>query len=157
MEVIYPPSEIKIKIGNKSVFLAGSIGLPDSGGSAINWQQMIIDSFNTEDSITILNPRRLDWDSSWKQDIDNDKFRWQVQWELEGLEKVDLIVLYLQPGTMSPISLLELGLFARDHKMVICYPDGFWRQGNVDVVAQRYYIKQVDNIDDLIKSIKYMI
>ena len=58
---------------------------------------------------------------------------------------------------MSPISLLELGLFAREHKMIICCPDGFWRRGNVDIIAQRYYIKQVDNIDDLIKSIKYMI
>jgi hypothetical protein len=153
MNVIKPPSEIVIPKGNKSVFLAGSIEM----GVAIDWQTQIINSFNDEDNITFLNPRRNDWDSSWKQDISNNQFRWQVQWELEGLETADLIVLYLQPGTMSPISLLELGLFAKDHKMIICCPDGFWRQGNVDIVAQRYYIKQVDNIEDLIKSIKYMI
>jgi hypothetical protein len=41
--------------------------------------------------------------------------------------------------------------------MVICCPDGFWRQGNVDIVAQRYYIKQVCEIEALIKTIKYMI
>lgn len=153
MNVIKPPSEIIIPKGNKSVFLAGSIEM----GSAELWGDKIINSFNEEDNITFLNPRRDDWDSSWSQNIENDQFRWQVQWELDGLEKADLIVLYLQPGTMSPISLLELGLFARDHKMIICCPDGFWRQGNVDIVAQRYYIKQVDNIENLIKSIKYMI
>ena len=153
MNVIKPPSEIIIPSGNKTVFLAGSIEM----GVAELWADRIIDSFDESDNITFLNPRRIDWSSDWKQDISNDQFRWQVQWELEGLEMSDLIVLYLQPGTMSPISLLELGLFARDHKMVICCPDGFWRRGNVDIIAQRYYIKQVDNIDDLIKSIKYMI
>jgi hypothetical protein len=153
MNIIKPPSEIIIPERHKSVFLAGSIEM----GEAIDWQTKIISSFDEDDEITFLNPRRDEWDSSWKQDISNDQFRWQVQWELEGLERCDRIVLYLEPGTMSPISLLELGLFARENKMVICCPDGFWRGGNVDIVAERYYIKQVNNIDDLIKSIKYMI
>lgn len=37
MNIIKPPQTIFIPEGNKSVFLAGSIGLPDSGGSASNW------------------------------------------------------------------------------------------------------------------------
>jgi hypothetical protein len=157
MNVIKPPQTIFIPEGNKSVFLAGSIGLPDSGGSASNWQDKITESFYVDEPITFLNPRRNNWDDNLTQDISDDVFRHQVQWELEGLEIADLIVLYLEPGTQSPISLLELGLFARSNKMIICCPDGFWRQGNVDIVAQRYYIKQVNNLDDLIKSIKYMI
>ncbi|MEM2159444.1 MAG: nucleoside 2-deoxyribosyltransferase domain-containing protein [Candidatus Nitrosotenuis sp.] len=42
----------------------------------------------------------------------NLEFRAQVEWELAGLERADLILMYLQLDTLSPISPLELGLFA---------------------------------------------
>lgn len=62
------------RIEGRSVFLAGSI----DQGKAINWQQQITDALQ-DTSLTILNPRRDDWDSSWEQDISNDQFREQVQ------------------------------------------------------------------------------
>lgn len=151
--IIKPPSLIEIPKHHKSVFLAGSIEM----GNAVDWQTQITSQFSLDDDITFLNPRRDDWDSSWKQEIGNDNFRWQVQWELEGLEKCDLIAMYFDPRTLSPISLLELGLFARYNKMLVCCPPDFWRKGNVDIICQRYYIKQVDDIDELINEIKYLI
>jgi hypothetical protein len=60
----------------------------------------------------IFNPRRNDWDSSWIQSYENPQFSQQVKWELNALEKSDLIIMYLDPETKSPISLLELGLHA---------------------------------------------
>lgn len=137
----------------KKVFLAGSIGLPDSGGEAENWQEKIIRECSNE-SIIFLNPRRTDWDSSWTQSIQNYHFREQVEWELNSLEEADHIVMYFDPNTKSPISLLELGLHARSGKLIVCCPEGFWRKGNVDIVCNKYNIYQTDNIENVIQCLK---
>lgn len=130
------------------LFLAGSIEM----GAAEDWQKRISGDL-TEERGTILNPRRDDWDSSWEQTIQNDNFRQQVEWELEALEAADLIVLYLSPGTKSPISLLELGLFWTK-PMIVCCPEGFWRKGNVDIVCKRYGIPSVETLDHLMIGLK---
>jgi hypothetical protein len=144
--VIYPPSPIPLV--SNSVFLAGSI----EQDTAENWQNYIIKKLDNKD-IVILNPRRENWDSSWKEDISNPIFYEQVNWELEALEKAALIVMYFDPKTKSPISLLELGLFAKTGKMVVCCPSGFWKKGNVDIVCKRYQITQVSDIDNLVSLI----
>jgi nucleoside 2-deoxyribosyltransferase len=144
----------EIKVPNRiekrglAVFLAGSIEM----GKAVNWRTEIVNSFK-ENNITFLNPRRDDWDSSWKQSIENDKFREQVEWELEAMEQADVILMYFDKDTKSPITLLELGLFAHSKKLVVCCPDGFWRKGNVDIVCARYHIMQEKNLNDLKTSI----
>lgn len=86
------------------------------------------------------------------QDISNPHFREQVEWEMDHLEKADLVVLYLHPGTMSPISLLELGLHAKGGNVLVCCPEGFWRRGNVQVVCARYEIPLFDHFDDLVEA-----
>ncbi len=127
------------------IFLAGSIEM----GKAEDWQTRLVYDLSARKDIFILNPRRKDWDSSWKQDIGNRQFRRQVEWELAALEGADIIAMYFSPGTQSPISLLELGLFARTSKLVVCCPDGFWKKGNVDVVCQRFHIPQVATLKEL--------
>ena len=122
-----------------TVFLAGSIEM----GVAEHWQDRIVRD-------------RDDWDSSWKQTIDDPQFNEQVTWELEHLERADLIVMYFDPSTKSPITLLELGLFAQEAAMIVCCPDGFWRKGNVDIVCKHYGVAQVDSIEVLIERIKCM-
>jgi hypothetical protein len=119
----------------KSIFLAGSIEM----GKAIDWQTKITNRLKNKDVI-ILNPRRDDWDSSWIQSIDNPQFYEQVSWELYGLIEASIIALYFAPDTKSPISLLEMGLHATDNKLIVYCPDGFWRKGNIDVVAKHYKI-----------------
>lgn len=131
------------------VFLAGSIEM----GAAEEWQTRVAEGL-VKYPVCILNPRRDDWDSSWVQSIDNAQFHEQVSWELEYLERCDEIFLYLAPGTQSPISLLEFGLYARSGKLVVCCPEGFWRKGNVDVVCQRYGVEQVDSIEDYISRVR---
>ena len=135
MKIIKAPQ--KLEIEGKSIFLAGSIEM----GAAENWQEKVQDIL-THEPVTILNPRRDDWDSTWKQTIDNPKFMEQVEWELSAMEIADVIALYFDPKTQSPISLLELGLFGHTGKMIVCCPDGFWRKGNVDIVCRRYGIDQ---------------
>ncbi len=135
-------------VDHPTIFLAGSIEM----GAAEDWQVKVINGLKGIGG-TIYNPRRDDWDSSWEQTKDNPQFREQVVWELCCLECADLIALYLSPGTKSPISLMELGLFC-NNKMIVCCPEGFWRKGNVDIVCERLGIEQVDTLKEMITTLK---
>lgn len=135
MQTIYHAPEA-VSFHAPSIFLAGSIEM----GNAEDWQTEVTRYLKNDlkQDHVILNPRRPDWDSSWKQEFDNDKFREQVTWELNMLEKADVILMHFDENTKSPISLLELGLFARSGKLVVSCPSGFWRKGNVDIVCRKY-------------------
>ena len=149
MKVIFPPNSINIvKNHEKSVFLAGSIDM----GNAENWQNQLVDMLKDWDGV-VLNPRRPDWDSSWTQDIKNPLFYEQVNWELEGLEKAAMIVYYFAPQSKAPVTMLELGLYARSGKVLVCCPDEFWRKGNIDIVCERYNIPQTTHLKTLAEAI----
>jgi hypothetical protein len=141
-----PPKNIAFRDRDKkSVFLAGSIEM----GVAENWQDKVATHFHML-AWDVLNPRRDDWDSSWKQEYENPQFFQQVTWELNALEQCDLIVMYFDPNTKSPISLLELGLFARSGKLKVVCPEGFWRKGNVEVVCNYYNIPFYNKLETLL-------
>lgn len=139
------PEDISKRDSNKpSVFLAGSIEM----GSAEDWQTKLAKEL-VENRCNVFNPRRKDWDSSWKQTIDDPQFSEQVRWELNALEEADQIIMYFDPKTKSPISLLELGLYAKSGKLTVICPEGFWRKGNVDIVCDKYDIPMFDSIEKL--------
>jgi hypothetical protein len=144
-QVIKPPAPLPAVFSSPTLFLAGSIEL----GRATAWQSRV-EATLAHRAITILNPRRDEWDASWEQAIGNPQFRAQVEWELEAQERADMIAMYFDPATQAPITLLELGLFARGGRLVVCCPPGFWRKGNVDVVCARYGIPQAATLDELI-------
>jgi hypothetical protein len=148
---IQAPNEIAYPASHTTFFLAGSIEM----GKAEPWQDRIVKEMADSD-VTFFNPRRDDWDSSWEQKIENKQFNEQVNWELDALEEADFILMYFDPNTKSPISLLELGLHAKSIKMIVCCPEGFWRKGNVDIVCSRYNVQQVQNIEELIETAKIM-
>lgn len=125
------------------VFLAGSIEM----GSAVDWQSQVESDFVFYDGY-ILNPRRSDWDSSWVQSIDSPQFRQQVEWEMNGMDMADRILMHFEPETKSPITLLELGLHAADSKLIVSCPDGFWRKGNVEIVCKRYNIPLFNDLGE---------
>lgn len=143
MNVIEAPN--KLEFSNNSIFLAGTI----DNGDSFDWQSEVIKTLNGFD-ITILNPRRKDWDSSWKQTIDDPQFNEQVNWELDALDKADFILMYFAPESKSPISLLELGLYANSNKLIVCCPDGFYRKGNVEIVCKRYGISLFNSLELMI-------
>ena len=148
--IIKPPQNpAKYFYLGPTIFLAGSIEM----GVAENWQEKVSEPLSNKGYI-IFNPRRDDWDSSWEQKIDNPQFNEQVNWELAMLDKADIIALYFDPNTKSPISLLELGLHAKDCKLIVFCPEGFWRRGNVQIVCSRYGIEEVNSFIELKNSIK---
>jgi hypothetical protein len=141
MVEIKPPNSGEIQ--GSTVFLAGSIEM----GVAEDWQTKVANRFEKH-QVTLYNPRRDEWDSSWKQEQKESKFNEQVNWEMNNLEDCDIIFMYFDPGTKSPISLLELGLHADSGKMIVVCPDGFWRKGNVDIVCTRFNIPLFNSLDD---------
>lgn len=151
MEVIKPEQKNKV-YSDKSIkiFLAGSIEM----GKAEDWQAMIPELFKDRNDLTFFNPRRDDWDSSWEQKESNPQFNYQVNWELDHLDKADIIFMYFSPETKSPISLLELGLYANLEKMMVCCPDDFYRKGNVDIVCARFNIPVYNTLDAAIGRLR---
>jgi hypothetical protein len=145
--VVKPPAPLLKTEGTSSIFLAGSIEL----GTAAPWQAEVEAALDAA-PVTIWNPRRDDWDASWRQSIDDPRFREQVEWELEAQERADRILMYFDPSTRAPVTLLELGPFARSGKVVVCCPDGFWRKGNIEVVCARYGVRSVGTLGELIAA-----
>jgi len=121
-------------------------------GHAEEWQTQWAERHNNK-KITFLNPRRKEWDASWKQSINEPKFKQQVDWELDGLEYANEVWFYLKGGSMSPISLMELGYVAA-FKLISPYSGvyvvcdkNFWRRGNVEIICDRVNIPLYDNVE----------
>jgi hypothetical protein len=144
-----PPAAVEYRGGAPVIFLAGSIEM----GVAEDWQTEMTAALADLD-VVVLNPRRDDWDASWTQSITDDNFRGQVEWELAGMERADVIAMYFAPSTRAPITLLELGLWARSGKVVVGCPDGFWRKGNVEVVARRYGVPLHASLEALTAAVR---
>ena len=115
--------------------MAGSIEM----GKAENWQLVFAEKFD-ELGFEVFNPRRQDWNPDWIQSFENPHFYQQVDWELNALDVSDHIVMRFSGGTLSPISLLELGAYSRSGKLLVLCDDDFWRKGNVDMVCKRWNI-----------------
>ena len=150
--IIKPPAsidQVALEPGERVVFLAGSIDM----GRAEPWQDRMADELADVPGL-LLNPRRDDWSTDWGQELDDPHLAGQIAWELDGLDRADSIAMYLAPGTRSPVSLLELGLYARSQRLIVCCPSGFWRKGNVDAVCQRHGVSQVPTLDDLVAAVR---
>jgi len=122
------------------IFLAGTI---DAGNSE-DWQSKFIEQLKeleSEDNDTVIvvyNPRR---DSGEGFNNDNKKeMEYQINWELHHLDIVDRIYMNLLPNSKSPISLLELGLYADSNKLQVICPKEFYRYDNVRIVCKKYAI-----------------
>lgn len=136
MNVIYP--------GPKSVFLAGTI---DNGNSS-NWQEELIEKCRNLD-VTFYNPRRKEWNTTLEE------MGYQIKWEQDHLDRADIIIMCLLDDSKSPISLLELGLYAQSGRLkVFCNPE-FYRYTNVKLTCQKYkiplYSVNLDNMKTIIE------
>lgn len=148
--IFKPPTPIDLNavVALPRVFLAGAI----DQGTAPNWQSQVeapLDALGA----AVFNPRRDDWDATWVQSIKNAQFREQVEWELDAMNCADTIAMNFVAGYPSPITLLELGLFAGEDKLIVHCPDGFWRKGNVEVVCDHHGIELVESLDALIAAV----
>ena len=96
------------------------------------------------DYTVILDAQIPDKEDEDSPAMDFKPFRTQVEWELHAQDIADLRVYYFDPETKSPITLLELGLYATKPCVVYC-PEGYFRKGNVDIVCKKYGIPVFDD------------
>ena len=153
MKIIKPPTKILPEdLENITIFLGGSIEM----GRAENWQEKITKEFQDTD-LTILNPRRDDWDSTWIQSPNNPVFAEQVNWELDAQDFSDINVYYFADETMSPITLLELGTFGKLNNCIVYCTPKFWRWGNVSIFCSRMGIPMFEDYDKFLHALKSLI
>jgi len=131
MIVITPETE-----NCKSIFLAGTI----DNGESDNWQKKLIDKFKNI-NIKIYNPRR----EHWNKNASKEEVEYQIKWEQEYLDNANLIVMVLSDNSKSPISLLELGLYATSKKILVFCTDKFYRFDNVRLTCEKYNIPLFTN------------
>ena len=157
MRIIKAPDDIMQRdVGSTTVFLAGSIAM----GDCEDWQAETTQKLDEygDCELTIFNPRRDNFDKDLKQTIDEPVLKEQIEWELNAMEEANYILMYFHPDTLAPITMMELGLHADEIcKLVVCCPDGFWRQANVEIVCKRYGVPFYKDLDDAIDEIKLYI
>lgn len=141
-QIIRAPSEEPVT-GIKSVVLAGTTAAVDNG----DWRENL-SALLSNYPVTIFNPNRPDWDSTWREDMSFGPYREQVLWELDKQVGADLDVVYLHPATLAPISLLEFGLSAQvPGKVIAIAPEGYSKRANVQIVCQKFGIEFLDTMD----------
>ncbi len=126
----------------KLVFLAGSMCIDKED----NWRKNVIKNYaNDFDFIDPTNENHnLLNDSLMKK---------HINWELEGLELSDIIFMNLLPESKSPISMVELGLYARSNKLIICCPENFYQYRYINALAKKYNVTLFSELD---KGIQYL-
>jgi hypothetical protein len=165
-KVVTPPTQVTPSTDLVDIFLAGSIEM----GAAVNWQTDLGTILSAIPEVGIVyNPRRDDFDASQEQKISNAYFSGQVNWEADGFENSPVVFFYFDPNTQSPITLLELGnLLGRNkvitdsfplmkpfqQSLVVYCPNGFWRQGNVEIMCYRNGIQIHRHLDAAIVALK---
>jgi len=152
MKKFNAPEDYKHNHSLITVFLAGSIEM----GHAENWQAVVEEEFaDYQDNVlTILNPRRDDFNKEEDQSPNNEYFSEQVLWELNGMEAAHYIFMYFQPNTKAPITLMELGLHVDTGKLIVVCPDGYWRKGNIQIVCEAYDVPVYDTLADGMKELR---
>lgn len=151
---LQPPN--KTSIHRFKVFLAGSIEMD----RAERWQDKILSKLEDYD-IVVANPRRDDWDVNITQEKDDPRFSEQVNWELDNIQSAQIVFFYFQPGTTSPISLLELGevlgAHRRGQQVIVCCPPGYFRKGNVDIICDRASVQVFGDFDTAVVKLEQFV
>lgn len=134
---------------NTSIFLGGTINM----GNSTDWQAHLIERYSRNWNIDIYNPRRPKWNGSLEQDITVPEFYQQVNWELNALDRSSIIVINFEEDSKSPISLLELGLYAISGRLLVRCPKKFYRSGNIQIVCDRFRIPLFETMKELYSAL----
>lgn len=128
------------------IFLAGSI----ENGKAENWQEKAVDYLYHYRCI-VCNPRRDDWNpNATEKDIAK-----QIRWEQECLSVSEIILFYFDPNTISPITLLELGMAIGQNKeiVVVCTPEYFRYTNVVTTLKFHGYDEPLSTLEEGLKKV----
>lgn len=145
------PSYKKPLKNSFTVFLAGTI---DADKGSVDWQHKICDKIekmqDNKTPITVYNPRREDWTDNGSSEVKK-----QIRWEHNHMDDADLIIMNILEDSKSPISLMEIGMYAASGKLEVFCKPGFYRYDNVQMVCKKYNVPlhNTNDIDEIIKVI----
>jgi hypothetical protein len=104
--------------------------------------------------VVLYNPRRDKWDPTWSQDPTvGTPFYDQVRWEMEAQDRADFKLYNFVGGSASPITMLELGGWARSYDTVVACDPSFYRYGNVKMFCEYRDIPCFDSLDAAIEEL----
>ena len=136
----------KEKLPNKErayLFLAGSM----NNNSTNNWRNKIIKILGN--SFNYLDPTNSNHDK-----LDKQQMKTHVEWELNAMEMADIILLNFLPKALSPISLVELGMYVASKKLIVVCPKEFYKSSYVNTLCEKYNTPIFLKMDDAINLIK---
>ena len=70
---------------------------------------------------------------------------YQIKWEQDYLDKANVIAMVLLDDSKSPISLLEMGLYANTDKLIVFCTPNFYRWDNVRLTCEKYHIELIQD------------
>lgn len=155
MRIIRPDSPDQKVPPSITVFLAGTI----DNGAVEPWAHRVAAAFKKDD-VTFFDPRRDNWDAKLENRAHVPEFRYQVEWELARLEACDIPFFNFVGGSVSPITLQELGYmiatrncinadhFLESEPPIVVCPDDFWRKGNVEIMCERAGLEVFNTLEE---------
>ncbi|WZH47346.1 uncharacterized protein QYS62_008490 [Fusarium acuminatum] len=150
--IVMAPQRPDLDMQKTSIFLAGittNTGEPD-------WRETLTNALQDR-PVTILNPNRPDWDSTWKESFSDSRWEEQIRWELDMQETANILVFMFHRATEAPISLMELGLAVKTKKVIVCAHDDYKKRGNVEAVCSRFGAKLTNTEDELREALLEML
>lgn len=127
-----------------SIFLGGTAS--DTGEP--DWREALNKGL-ADQAVTIFDPKRDDWDATWREDFSDTRWADQIQWELDMQDTADIIVVLFHGVTAAPVSLAEMGMASRTGKLIACALDGYCKKGYVEAVCRKFKAPFVRSEDEL--------
>lgn len=135
------PSGIRV-----NVFLAGTIEM----GAVPDWQKdaanKIASMVDDDHHPVFMSPRR---DTGFKPGMEEE----QIVWEQDRLDSADLIYMYIDENSKSPISLLEFGEYIGTGKLITVCGKRFYRYQNLEYTARHKGMRIYNDVDEAMAEV----
>ncbi len=116
-------------------FLAGSMDYKLTA----QWREEVMHVLGKDTHF--FDPTNKKHDTLTKKEMKN-----HIQWELDALLLSDSILLNFLPYALSPISLVELGLYVDSGKLIVICPKEFYKSEYVYTLCENYNTPIFENL-----------
>lgn len=129
----------QIPQNKECIFLAGSM----AAKSEINWRQTVVDEL--QESYHFLDPTNPNHDT-----LEDLEMRKHIKWELDELKKADYIIMNFLPDSLSPISMVELGMYIATNKLIVVCPKEFYKWRYIDTLCKEYNTPIFNQLEEVL-------
>lgn len=123
------------------IFLAGSMAKEPE----VNWRQTVID--NLEENYHFLDPTNSNHNS-----LSDAEMHEHVMWEFEGMRIADYILINFISDSLSPISLVELGLHTATDKLIVVCPKEFYKWSYIETLCKEHNTPIFNRLEEVING-----